>query len=125
MSEIITLLKVNSEMTATQLSQQLQISAKETISLLLNLEKENKVHQLNGYWFARMEKSGKNHGNGILPLRIIELINQWGTVCSTEISFMIGADQTSVNRSLNQLINNNKITSSRKGNINFYTINSN
>ena len=116
MIDIIKCLQVNDKMTSTQISLALNITPQEIITGLLDLEKNNAVMQVNGFWSVYT----KPKQYSILSFKTLDLIKQWDAMSAAEISFITGASLSSVARSLTEHVKSERMIRYRKDSVYFY-----
>lgn len=118
MNEIIVVLNENGKMTSSQIFLSLKKTPQEVIENLKTLEKNNKVKQLNGYWFVSHDVKK----NTLQPVRTLDIIKQWGVVSAAEIAFITGTSLPTVARGLSEHVKSQAIVRYRKDSTYFYKI---
>lgn len=118
MIDVINFLQLNDKMTSTQISLALNITAREVITGLIELEKNHTVKQLNGFWSIYR----KRERNSILSVKTLDIIKQWQVISAAEISFITGASLSSVARSLAEHVKSESVIRYRKDSVYFYRI---
>lgn len=120
MDDIINLLKENHKMTSNQISVSLKRTAREVIADLINLEKNNKVMQLNGFWSVYTIPVQIT----MLPVETLDTIKQWNSISVAEVSLITGASPRSVARELSKYVKSGMMSRHRKDGTYFYTMKS-
>lgn len=118
MIDIIKFLQLNDKVTATQISLALDITAREVITGLMELEKKHAVKQLNGFWSIYT----KPKLNSTLSVKTLAIVKQWQVISAAEISFITDASISSVARSLTEHVKAGNMTRYRKDSVYFYRI---
>lgn len=118
MNRILLLLEQHCELTSSQISQILKMTAREVILYLVKLEKESEVVQCNGFWSL----SEETRLNQSLSIRILALIEEWGEISASEIAFITGIRTSLITQFLVNCVNKEVITRKRKDNMYLYKL---
>lgn len=118
MNRILLLLEQHCELTSSEISQILKMTAREVILFLVKLEKESEVVQCNGFWSL----SEENRLNLNLSTRIIALIEEWGEISASEIALITGIRTSVITQFLVNCVKKEVITRNRKDNMYLYKL---